>query len=60
MSWNDVELTPRGNQRFRYEALEDECRVRKITNIKVEKQLYNCFLSVPKRRMAKDDIILFY
>lgn len=30
LAWNDVEITPRGNQRFRYEAVEDECRVRKL------------------------------
>lgn len=29
MTWNDAELTPRGNQRFRYEMVEDECRFRK-------------------------------
>jgi collagen type II alpha len=27
MTWNDVEITPRGNQRFRYDVGEDECRV---------------------------------
>lgn len=27
LSWNDAELTPRGNQRLRYEAIEDQCRV---------------------------------
>lgn len=28
LAWNDVELTPRGNQRLRYEMILDECRVR--------------------------------
>lgn len=28
MSWNDAEITPKGNMRLRYEALEDECKVR--------------------------------
>lgn len=28
MSWNDVEITPRGNSRLRYEALLDECKSR--------------------------------
>lgn len=27
LTWNDVELTPRGNQRLRYEMITDECRV---------------------------------
>lgn len=27
MAWSDVELTPRGNQKLRYEAIEDNCRV---------------------------------
>lgn len=27
MTWNDVELTPRGNHKLRYDAVEDECRV---------------------------------
>jgi hypothetical protein len=27
MTWNDAEITPRGNQRFRYDVGEDECRV---------------------------------
>lgn len=27
LGWNDVEITPRGNQRLRYTVLEDECRV---------------------------------
>ncbi|TGZ53900.1 Collagen alpha-2(I) chain [Temnothorax longispinosus] len=26
LAWNDVELTPRGNQRLRYEMIMDECR----------------------------------
>lgn len=26
MSWNDVEITPRGNARFRYEMLKDDCK----------------------------------
>ena len=26
LTWNDVELTPRGNQRLRYEMIMDECR----------------------------------
>lgn len=29
MGWNDAEILPRGNQRFRYDVLEDECKVRK-------------------------------
>lgn len=27
LGWNDLELTPRGNQRSRYEMIVDECRV---------------------------------
>lgn len=27
LTWNDAELTPRGNQRLRYEMIIDECRV---------------------------------
>lgn len=27
LAWNDAELTPRGNHKFKYEATEDECRV---------------------------------
>lgn len=29
LAWNDAELTPKGNQRVRYEVLEDECRHRR-------------------------------
>lgn len=28
MSWNDAEITPRGNARLRYEALLDQCKTR--------------------------------
>lgn len=28
MSWSDAEITPKGNARLRYEALEDECKMR--------------------------------
>lgn len=28
MSWNDIEITPRGNARMRYDALQDDCRFR--------------------------------
>lgn len=27
LAWNDAEITPRGNQRFRYDVVDDECRV---------------------------------
>lgn len=27
MAWNDAELLPKGNNRLRYEALVDDCRV---------------------------------
>lgn len=27
LTWNDAELTPRGNQRLRYEMITDECKV---------------------------------
>lgn len=27
LAWNDVELTPRGNHKLRFEAVEDECKV---------------------------------
>lgn len=29
LAWNDAEITPRGNQRFRYDVGEDECRFKK-------------------------------
>lgn len=28
MSWNDAEITPRGNERLRYESLQDDCKMR--------------------------------
>lgn len=27
MTWNDAELTPRGNSKLRYEVIEDDCKV---------------------------------
>ncbi|KAG8265339.1 Collagen alpha-2(V) chain, partial [Homalodisca vitripennis] len=29
LGWNDAEITPRGNMKFRYTVTEDECRARK-------------------------------
>nr|CAD7260945.1 unnamed protein product [Timema shepardi] len=29
LAWNDAEITPRGNQRVRYEVAEDECRFKR-------------------------------
>jgi len=32
LAWNDVELTPRGNQRLRYEMIMDECKVSQFSS----------------------------
>lgn len=32
LAWNDIELTPRGNQRLRYEAITDGCKVSSFVN----------------------------
>lgn len=29
LAWNDAEITPKGNHRFRYDVLDDECRHRR-------------------------------
>uniref|UniRef100_A0A1B6CMR8 Fibrillar collagen NC1 domain-containing protein n=2 Tax=Clastoptera arizonana TaxID=38151 RepID=A0A1B6CMR8_9HEMI len=30
LGWNDAEITPRGNSKFRYNVLEDECRAKRL------------------------------
>lgn len=43
LAWNDAEITAKGSQRLRYEAIEDECRV--IFNIYFQNNNF-CFFYV--------------
>lgn len=44
LGWNDVEFTPRGNQKLRYSVFEDECKVRRKNKIIVNLYSFKLYI----------------